>query len=96
MGLVSRCSLLDPHRRPWRGGLIAGTLAGLLTGVLAAPGCGGDESPADAPDAVPGFAIADACNPLGSDACLMPWPSAAYLRDAETATGVAVDLPREA
>jgi hypothetical protein len=85
MGLASRCVHLV---------LLAG-IAG-ITGALAAPGCGGDDPPPATPDAPPAFDIADACNPLGSRACLMPWPSAAYLREADTVTGVAVDLPREA
>lgn len=68
--------------------------AGIAAALTA--GCGGDDAPPQAPDAAPAFDIADACNPLGSRACLMPWPSAAYLREADTVTGVAVDLPREA
>lgn len=57
--------------------------------------------PPDVPDAATidaggGLDIAEACNPLGFEACLMPWPSAVYLRDADTTTGVQLDLPIEA
>jgi pimeloyl-ACP methyl ester carboxylesterase len=55
--------------------------------VLAA--CGGDD------DGNP--AIPDACNPLGGQGCMLPWPSMAYVTaDAATATGFRLDLPREA
>ncbi len=37
------------------------------------------------------------CNPLGGPACMMPWPSAAYLADdATSATGYRLELPAEA
>lgn len=75
-------------------------VAGLMAGLPVLAGCGGDGDDAmvdagvDAMvDAAPGVEIADACNPLGFEVCLMPWPSSAYLRDAETATGVQVELP---
>jgi hypothetical protein len=38
----------------------------------------------------------DPCNPLGGQACLLPWPSSAYLvTDATSATGYRVSLPIE-
>lgn len=38
-----------------------------------------------------------ACNPLGFDQCLMPWPSMAYLEaDADSATGFALNVPEAA
>jgi hypothetical protein len=57
-----------------------------LTTVLCAAACGG-ESDTGAPDA---------CNPLGGTACMMPWPSAAYLAEADTVTGYRIDIPTEA
>lgn len=40
--------------------------------------------------------VPDECNPLGDGACLMPWPSSAYLEaDSSTATGQRVALPTE-
>ena len=65
-------------------------LAGALLGALLAGGCSDDGSGS------PPLDIDDACNPLGTSACLLPWPSAAYLREADTVTGVALDLPVEA
>ncbi|HEU4732946.1 MAG TPA: hypothetical protein VFT22_33860 [Kofleriaceae bacterium] len=39
-------------------------------------------------------AIPDACNPLGGEGCLLPWPSMTYLTsDPATATGYRMDLP---
>lgn len=110
MGLVPRCSPPGPRRRSRRGSPRVGSrtcvlerawpaaraaLAGLVLGLWVAPGCGDDTAPETAPDAPP-FDVAEDCNPLGTIACLLPWPSAAYLREADTATGVAVDLPRAA
>jgi hypothetical protein len=100
MGPAPRCLRLVPRRRPRSGAFRTTVLAGVLTcswvGLLAAASCGGDDAPPDPPDAAPAFDVADACNPLGTTACLLPWPSAAYLREADTATGVALDLPSEA
>jgi hypothetical protein len=59
-------------------------------GLIALGACGGGDDG--------GSGIPDACNPLGAGtACMMPWPSAAYLVDDQsTATGVRVELPLEA
>ncbi|ACY17391.1 alpha/beta hydrolase family protein [Haliangium ochraceum] len=78
-----------------RSAVLLGTLSALLLG------CGDDAAPAPdggapMPDADAAPDIAPACHPLGFQACLMPWPSAAYLSAADTATGVRVDLPAEA
>ncbi len=41
--------------------------------------------------------IPDQCNPLGGQGCLLPWPSATYLKtDSTTKTGVKIDIPIEA
>jgi hypothetical protein len=104
MGPAPRCLVFVPRRRPRRGASRTTVLASFLAGLLIAAGCGGDDAPSEppdaapdpAPDAAPDFDVADACNPLGTTACLLPWPSAAYLRQADTATGVALDLPSEA
>ena len=38
--------------------------------------------------------IADTCNPLGEQTCLLPWPSSSFLvEDLTTATGYRLDLP---
>ena len=38
--------------------------------------------------------IADACNPLGGQTCMLPWPSMAFTKiDATSATGIRVDAP---
>ncbi|HVV83552.1 MAG TPA: hypothetical protein VHE35_10790 [Kofleriaceae bacterium] len=56
----------------------------LVSLAAAAAACGGDGNTSG---------IADACNPLGTGACLLPWPSSAYLKaDPSTATGYRVDL----
>ncbi len=64
----------------------------MVVALMALPqlGCGDDISVSTAVD------IPDACNPLGGLACLVPWPSAAYLTEANTPTGVRLDLPVEA
>lgn len=62
-----------------------GTSALLVCSVAA--GCGSSDTPS----------ARDACNPLGGPACMMPWPSSAYLvDDPSTATGLRVDIPLEA
>lgn len=41
--------------------------------------------------------IADECNPMGGEGCLLPWPSMTYEKtDSSTVSGFKVDLPREA
>jgi hypothetical protein len=41
--------------------------------------------------------IPDACNPLGGQGCLLPWPSMMYAKsDATSKTGYRLDIPREA
>jgi hypothetical protein len=60
-----------------------------IAASLLCPACGdGGEPPAIPPDA---------CNPLGGQGCLMPWPSSSYTRpEPSTATGIRLDLPIEA
>lgn len=61
----------------------------LLALALALAACGGSGEPTTTlpPD----------CNPLGGEGCLLPWPSASYLRaDATTPTGWRLDLPIDA
>lgn len=55
-----------------------------------AAGCDGNTTTIDPP------AIAEHCNPLGGTTCLMPWPSAAYMTEADTVTGYRLDLPAQA
>ena len=64
----------------------------IVVAVMVLPqfGCGDDRF-ADAAADIPAT-----CNPLGGMACLMPWPSAAYLTTADTTTGVRLNLPVEA
>ena len=58
-----------------------------LLGTFAAA-CGGDENTSGIPNE---------CNPLGGEGCMLPWPSATYMKtDASSATGFRVDLPVEA
>jgi len=41
--------------------------------------------------------IPDECNPLGGQACMMPWPTMIYAKaDSSTATGFRIDIPPEA
>ena len=58
-----------------------------LAAAVAASGCG---------DNAAAVTVPTQCNPLGGDSCLMPWPSSAYLVEADTPTGVRLDLPAEA
>jgi hypothetical protein len=54
--------------------------------------CGGDDGPMTT-DPPPTEIPAD-CNPLGGQACLLPWPSLAYEQvDAASASGYRLDLP---
>ena len=58
---------------------------GVVVGFAAA--CGGDT----------GSGIADQCNPLGGQSCMLPWPSMAFTKaDSTSATGIRVDAPIEA
>jgi hypothetical protein len=58
--------------------------------LLVSSGCGDDGGGGNT-------TIPEACNPLGGGACLLPWPSAAYLEDdTSTRTGFRVDIPIEA
>lgn len=69
----------------FRSALVA--LAGLA--LLGTGACGDDA--VDEGDKVRGE-----CNPLGDVACLLPWPSSAYLiEDSTSPTGFRVDLPAE-
>ena len=64
------------------------TVLAVAACAVAAAACGGGTS-------APG--ISDACNPLGGESCLLPWPSAAYLEaDPSTPSGFRIDLPIEA
>jgi hypothetical protein len=50
--------------------------------------CGGGGGSSDIPDA---------CNPLGGQGCMLPWPSMAYAKeDVSSPTGYRLDIPREA
>jgi hypothetical protein len=56
--------------------------------VLVVAACGDDGSSSPIPEA---------CNPLGGEGCLLPWPSLSYATaDPGTATGYRLDLPIEA
>jgi len=68
------------------------TLALALAAAATASACGG------VPDSLAISEVEPACNPLGGGvACLMPWPSSAYLRADDTApSGYRVDLPADA
>jgi pimeloyl-ACP methyl ester carboxylesterase len=56
--------------------------------VLVVAACGDDGSASTIPEA---------CNPLGGQGCLLPWPSLSYAKaDPATATGYRLDLPIEA
>jgi hypothetical protein len=56
--------------------------------VLGIAACGDNGNSGDAP------VIPEACNPLGGQGCLLPWPSLSYTRpDPATATGYRLDLP---
>ncbi|MBA3821242.1 MAG: hypothetical protein H0X17_20325 [Deltaproteobacteria bacterium] len=63
------------------------TWAVSLLVVVAA--CGGEEGNTSG--------IPDACNPLGGQGCLLPWPSMIYAKaDAASPTGFRLAIPREA
>ena len=60
-------------------------LRSLAFALVLVAACGGDDGGPDGPPA--------ACNPLGGTTCLLPWPSAAFLKeDAASATGFRLDL----
>ncbi|MBA2542163.1 MAG: hypothetical protein H0V17_21160 [Deltaproteobacteria bacterium] len=57
--------------------------------VVLLAACGGDEGNTGG--------IPDECNPLGGQACMMPWPTMIYAKaDATSATGFRLDIPAEA
>ncbi len=57
----------------------------VLLGVVLFAACGDDGNSSGIPDQ---------CNPMGGEGCLLPWPSAVYLKtDASSVTGNRVDLP---
>lgn len=59
--------------------------------LFALAACGGSSTPEPNTDGIP-----DACNPLGGQGCLLPWPSMVYAKtDATSATGFRLDLPIE-
>ncbi|HET9625778.1 MAG TPA: hypothetical protein VFP84_30650 [Kofleriaceae bacterium] len=63
--------------------------------------CGDDghgTEPIDAGGDAGGPAVVpEACNPLGGQGCLLPWPSMTYLKiDPSSATGFRLDLPADA
>lgn len=62
-----------------------------LLGLSFQLGCGGEDSAGTI-----SLDVSDTCNPLGGESCLMPWPSSVYLTEADTATGVQLNLPAEA
>ena len=50
-----------------------------------AAACGGDDATTSG--------VPEACNPLGGASCLLPWPSAAFMKeDATSPTGYRLDL----
>jgi hypothetical protein len=70
-------------------GSVVGPVVGLVVGLVTA--CGETGEPPPPPMTTP---IPAACNPLGGQACLLPWPSLAYARrDATTPSGYRLDLP---
>ena len=58
-----------------------------LVGFLSLAACSSD----GADDGIP-----DECNPLGGVTCLMPWPSSAFMMEANTVTGFQIDLDPDA
>lgn len=60
----------------------------VLLGLVVLAACGDDGNTSGIPDE---------CNPMGGEGCLMPWPSATYLKtDSASVTGFRVDLPTAA
>jgi len=61
-------------------------ISSLLLVVAACTACGDNSNNTSG--------IADQCNPLGGQGCMLPWPSNAYTKvDATSATGLRVDVP---
>ena len=59
----------------------------LVIVLAAAAACGGGDK----------SSIPDACNPLGGQGCLLPWPSMIYTKaDSASPTGVRLDIPIDA
>lgn len=57
----------------------------VLVGLVLCAACGDDGNTSGIPDE---------CNPLGGEGCLLPWPSATYLKtDSTSVTTFRVDLP---
>ncbi len=60
----------------------------VLLGIVVFAACGDDGNSSGIPDQ---------CNPMGGEGCLLPWPSATYLKtDSSSVTGFRVDLPTTA
>src|SRR4051794_878751 len=60
----------------------------VLLGLVLVAACGDDGNSSGIPSE---------CNPLGGQGCLLPWPSATYLKtDSTAASGFRVDLPSTA
>ncbi|HEY0255365.1 MAG TPA: hypothetical protein VGC41_27740, partial [Kofleriaceae bacterium] len=63
-----------------------GNLRFCIFGVALLAACGGDDGNSTG--------IADECNPLGGQSCMLPWPSMAYTKtDASSATGIRISVP---
>ena len=57
----------------------------VLLGLVLCAACGDDGNSSGMPDQ---------CNPMGGEGCLLPWPSATYLKtDTASMTGFRLDLP---
>jgi hypothetical protein len=57
----------------------------VLLGIVLFAACGDDGNSSGIPDQ---------CNPMGGEGCLLPWPSATYLKaDTTTVTGFKLDIP---
>ncbi len=68
-------------------GFVSLVVALFVPGLLAA--CGGGEGNTGG--------IPDECNPLGGQACMMPWPTMIYAKaDPSTPTGFRLDIPQAA
>lgn len=66
-----------------------GNLRFCIFGVALLAACGGDDGN--------NSGIADECNPLGGETCMLPWPSMAYTKvDASSPTGIRISIPVKA